>query len=103
MGRAKEPVAGPRAVSRCPRRVAVSSSRRRRIDDRGVTFRVKDDRVTGPGRHTTMTLPTDEFVRRPLSHALSKGQHRMRHDGVFGNGNRTANIRSLPGARSQVR
>ena len=93
---AKEPFAGPRAVlaylSRYTHRVAISNSRLIRIDDRGVTFRIKDYRITGSGRHTTMTLKTDEFIRRFLIHVLPKGQHRIRHYGFFGNGARAANI-----------
>jgi predicted Zn-ribbon and HTH transcriptional regulator len=103
---AKEPFAGPWAVlaylSRYTHRVAISNSRLIRMDDHGVTFRVKDYRVTGPGRHTTMTLKVDEFIRRFLIHVLPKGQHRIRHYGFFGNGNRAANvarIRGLLGAR----
>ncbi|KZX99871.1 transposase [Sulfitobacter sp. HI0076] len=106
---AKEPFAGPKAVlaylSRYTHRVAISNSRLIRVDDRGVTFRVKDYRITGPGRHTTMTLKTDEFIRRFLIHVLPKGQHRIRHYGFFGNGNRTANIariRELLGAETPV-
>lgn len=93
---AKEPFAGPRAVlaylSRYTHRVAISNSRLIRIDECSVTFRVKDYRITGPGRHTNMTLKTDEFIRRFLIHVLPKGQHRIRHYGFFGNGNRAANI-----------
>jgi len=78
-------------LSRYTHRVAISNSRLIRMDDRGVTFRVKDYRVTGPGRHTTMTLTTDEFIRRFPIHVLPKGQHRIRHYGFFGNGNRAFN------------
>ena len=39
-----------------------------------------------------MTLPTDEFIRRFLIHVLPKGLHRIRHYGLFANGNRAANI-----------
>lgn len=107
---AKEPFAGPKAVlaylSRYTHRVAISNSRLIRLDDRGVTFRVKDYRVNGPKRRTTMTLKTDEFIRRFLFHVLPKGQHRIRHYGFFGNGNRTANIsriRNLLGAKPPSR
>ena len=93
---AKEPFAGPKAVlaylSRYTHRVAISNSRLIRIDRSGVTFRVKDYRVKGSGRHKTMTLETAEFIRRFLIHVLPKGQHRIRHYGFFGNGNRAANI-----------
>ncbi|WP_093165174.1 IS91 family transposase [Aliiruegeria lutimaris] len=104
---AKEPFAGPKAVlaylSRYTHRVAISNSRLIRLDQRGVTFRVKDYRVDGPGRHTTMTLTTDEFIRRFLIHVLPKRQHRIRHYGFFGNGHRAANIariRHLLGAKT---
>jgi predicted Zn-ribbon and HTH transcriptional regulator len=103
---AKEPFAGPKAVlaylSRYTHRVAISNSRLIRVDERGVTFRFKDYRIDGPGRHTTMTLATAEFIRRFLIHVLPKGQHRIRHYGFFGNGNRAANIariRELLGAK----
>jgi hypothetical protein len=96
---AKEPFAGPKAVlaylSRYTHRVAISNSRLIRMDQRGVTFRVKDYRVKGAGRHTTMTLATTEFIRRFLIHVLPKGQHRIRHYGFFGNGNRAANIAKI--------
>ena len=39
-----------------------------------------------------MTLPTHEFIRRFLMHVLPKGFHRIRHYGLFANGNRAANI-----------
>ncbi len=104
---AKEPFAGPRAVlaylSRYTHRAAISNSRLIRMDGRSVTFRVKDYRVNGPGRHTTMTLKAGEFIRRFLIHVLPKGQHRIRHYGFFGNGNRAANIariRELLGAET---
>lgn len=104
---AKEPFAGSKAVlaylSRYTHRVAISNSRLIRMDDHGVTFRVKDYRLKGAGRHTTMTLATSEFIRRFLIHVLPKGQHRIRHYGFFGNGNRAGNIakiRDLPGTNT---
>ena len=39
-----------------------------------------------------MTLSTHEFIRRFLMHVLPKGVHRIRHYGLFANGNRAANI-----------
>ena len=96
---AKEPFAGPRAVlaylSRYTHRIAISNSRLIRMNDQGVTFRVKNYRVKGAGRHTTMTLTTNEFIRRFLIHVLPRGQHRIRHYGFYGNGNRAANIASI--------
>lgn len=96
---AKEPFAGPKAVlaylSRYTHRIAISNSRLIRFDAASVTFKVKDYRVDGPRRHTTMTLGINEFIRRFLIHVLPKGQHRIRHYGFFGNGNRAANIARL--------
>jgi hypothetical protein len=106
---AKEPFAGPKAVlaylSRYTHRVAIANSRLIRANANGVTFRVKDYRVDGVGRYKTMTLATDEFIRRFLVHVLPRGQHRIRHYGFFGNGNRAANItriRNLLGADAPI-
>jgi hypothetical protein len=57
-----------------------------------VTFRYKDYRIDGPGRYTTMTLDTHEFIRRFLMHVLPKGLHRIRHYGFFANATRAVNI-----------
>jgi len=104
---AKEPFAGPKAVlaylSRYTHRIAISNSRLIRFDAHSVTFRVKDYRLKGAGRQTTMTLATSEFIRRFLIHVLPRGQHRIRHYGFYGNGNRAANIariRQLLGAKT---
>jgi hypothetical protein len=106
---AKEPFAGPKSVlaylSRYTHRVAISNSRLIRFDARSVTFRVKDYRLKGAGRHTTMTLDTAEFIRRFLIHVLPRGQHRIRHYGFYGNSNRAANIaqiRQLLGPKRQI-
>ena len=96
---AKEPFAGPRAVlaylSRYTHRVAISNSRLIRADADHVTLRVKNYRAKGAGRQTTLTLTTHEFIRRFLIHVLPKGQHRIRHYGFYGNGNRAANIATI--------
>jgi hypothetical protein len=93
---AKRPFGGPQAVlaylSRYTHRVAISNRRLISADDAGVTFKWKDYRIEGPGRYKTMTLPTHEFIRRFLMHVLPKGVHRIRHYGLFANGNRAANI-----------
>ena len=79
----KRPFAGPKAVlaylARYTHRVAISNSRLIAADAENVTFKVKDYRVEGPGRYTTMTLGTHEFIRRFLIHVLPKGFHRIRH------------------------
>jgi hypothetical protein len=92
----KPPFAGPKAVlaylARYTHRVAISNHRLIRADEDSVTFKVKDYRVEGPGRYTTMTLATSEFIRRFLMHVLPKGLHRIRHYGLLANGNRAANL-----------
>lgn len=79
-------------LSRYTHRVAIPNSRLIRFDENSVTFKVKDYRLKGASRHTTMTLATSEFIRRFLIHVLPRGQHRIRHYGFYGNGNRAANI-----------
>ena len=104
----KDPFAGPQQVlrylSRYTHRVAISNRRLISADDNGVAFRWKDYRLDGPDRWKTMTLSPHEFIRRFL-HVLPKGFHRIRHYGLFANGNRTANIaraRGLLGAPPRV-
>ena len=96
---AKEPFAGPKAVlaylSRHTHRIAISNTRPIRFDAHRVTFKVKNYRLTGEGRNTTMTLGTSKFIRRILIHVLPKGQHRIRHYGFFGKGKRAANIERI--------
>src|SRR6266446_5653069 len=93
---AKKPFGGPHAVlaylSRYTHRVAISNRRLIAADEAGVTFKWKDYLIEGPDRYKTMTLPTGEFIRRFLTHVLPKGLHRIRHYGLFANGNRAANI-----------
>jgi hypothetical protein len=93
---AKPPFGGPQAVlaylSRYTHRVAISNRRLFSADERCVTFKCKDYRIEGPGRYKIMTLPTGEFIRRFLMHVLPKSFHRIRHYGLFANGNRAANI-----------
>ena len=93
---AKRPFAGPKAVlaylSRYTHRVAISNRRLISCDERGVTFRWKDYRTHGRTRYKTMTLSTDEFMRRFLLHVLPSGFHRIRHYGLLANANRKSHI-----------
>ena len=93
---AKKPFGGPQAVltylSRYTHRVAISNRRLISANDTGVTFRWKDYRIEGHARYKTMTLPIHEFIRRFLMHVLPKGFHRIRHYGLFANGNRAENV-----------
>jgi len=93
---AKRPFAGPEAVlaylSRYTHRVAISNRRLIAAGADGVIFTYKDYRLQGSERYKTMTLGTHEFIRRFLMHVLPKGFHRIRHYGLFANGNRAENI-----------
>jgi hypothetical protein len=92
----KAPFAGPKAVlaylARYTHRVAISNRRLIRVDAESVTFKVKDYRVEGHGRYTTMTLATHEFIRRFLIHVLPKGLHRIRHYGLLAGPARAGNL-----------
>ncbi len=92
----KRPFAGPEQVlaylSRYTHRVAISNRRLVAADHKGVTFKYKDYRIEGLARYKTMTLATDEFIRRFLIHVLPKGFHRIRHYGLLATGARAANI-----------
>ena len=93
---AKRPFAGPEAVltylSRYTHRVAISNSRLISANDSAVTFKCKDYRLKGRDRYKTMKLVPHEFIRRFLLHVLPDGFHRIRHYGLFANGNRAANL-----------
>jgi Putative transposase/Transposase zinc-binding domain len=93
---AKRPFAGPEAVlaylSRYTHRVAIANSRLIAHDERGVTFKWKDYRRKGRTRQKTMTLATDEFIRRFLLHVLPSGFHRIRHYGLLANTQRADNL-----------
>jgi Putative transposase/Transposase zinc-binding domain len=93
---AKRPFAGPKAVlaylSRYTHRVAISNRRLIAANAKAVTFKVKDYRIDGPGRYTTMTLDAHEFIRRFLIHVLPKGFHRIRHYGLLASGVKANNL-----------
>ena len=101
----KRPFDGPKAVlaylARYTHRVAISNGRLISADAKTVTFKVKNYRVDGEARHTTMTLATAEFIRRFLLHVLPKGFHRIRHYGMLASAERAENVelaRQLLGA-----
>jgi hypothetical protein len=105
----KEPFAGPeqvlRYLSRYTHRVAISNRRLVAADANAIAFRWKDYRIDRPDCWKTMTLSPHEFIRRFLTHVLPKGFHRIRHYGLFANGNRAANLarsRELLGALPRV-
>ena len=93
---AKRPFHGPKAVlhylSRYTHRVAISNNRLISQGDHGVTFKYKDYRAKQRYRYKTMTLDTDEFIRRFLIHVLPHGFHRIRHYGLLANTVRNNNL-----------
>src|ERR1039457_3796585 len=93
---AKRPFAGPEAVlaylSRYTHRVAISNSRLIAHDDRGVPFRWKDYREHGRTLYKTMTLASQEFIRRFLLHVLPPAFHRFRPSGLLANARRKTHI-----------
>ena len=102
----KAPFGGPEAVlrylSRYTHRVAISNRRLVAAEGGTVAVRWKDYRARHAERWKTMRLSPFEFIRRFLVHVLPKGFHRIRHYGLFANGNRTANVaraRELLGVR----
>jgi hypothetical protein len=92
----KAPFAGPEAVlrylSRYTHRIAISNRRLVSANDGGIAFRWKDYREDGLARWKTMRLSPAEFIRRFLIHVLPKGFHRIRHYGLFANGQRADNV-----------
>ena len=62
-----------------------------RCDGAGVAFHCKDYRIEGRAAENH-DARTTEFIRRFLIHVLPKGFHRIRHYGLFANGNRAENI-----------
>ena len=70
-------------LARYTHRVAISNRRLIAADANSVIFKVKDYRIEGAGRYTTMTLDVSGFIRRFLLHVLPKGFHRIRHYGLL--------------------
>jgi len=93
---AKRPFAGPEAVlaylSRYTHRVAIANNRLIALNEQGVTFKWKDYRAKQQYQHKTMTLTSDEFMRRFLLHVLPSGFHRIRHYGLLANTTRKENL-----------
>jgi hypothetical protein len=84
---AKRPFGGPAQVldylGRYTHRVAISNHRLLSIGNQQVTFSWKDYRSANQTR--SMTLDTDEFIRRFLLHVLPDGFMRIRHYGLLSN------------------
>ena len=89
---AKRPFRGPEQVfaylARYTHRIAISDSRITAFDGKTVSFRHRKSAEPGQKkpRYGTMTVPTDEFIRRFLLHVLPEGMHRIRYFGILANG-----------------
>jgi hypothetical protein len=92
---AKPPFGGPERVlkylARYSHRVAISNARLRQLQDGQVTFDYQD--YADGGRHKTMTLPAEEFLRRWMQHVLPKGFVKVRHYGLLANNQRETRLR----------
>jgi hypothetical protein len=104
---AKPPFGGPEQVlaylGRYTHRVAISNHRLLSLKDGDVTFSWKD--YARGNQQSTMTLKTDEFMRRFLLHVLPRGFQRIRQFGLLANRRRAeqlARCRQLLGAATQA-
>ena len=70
-------------LSRSTHRAAISNQRLVSADANTVAFRRKDYRIKSGDRQKGMRLPTEEFIRRFLTHVLPGGFHRIRHYGLL--------------------
>jgi hypothetical protein len=90
----KPPFGGPEGVlkylGRYTHRIAISNNRILNIQDGKVFFRWRD--YADNNRLKTMTLKTDEFIRRFLLHVLPERYVRIRHFGLLANRNRKDNV-----------
>jgi hypothetical protein len=91
---AKQPFAGPQQVldyvGRYTHRVAISNNRLLDIEGGQIQFKWKDYR--NGDQVKTMSLSSDEFIRRFLMHVMPSGFHRIRYYGFLGNRYRNQKI-----------
>jgi hypothetical protein len=81
----KRPFLGPAQVveylGRYTHKIAISNHRIKNLDNKGITFSVKDYRRGG--RKSLLRLSDAEFIRRFALHVLPKGFVRIRHYGIL--------------------
>jgi hypothetical protein len=84
---AKQPFAGPEQVleylGRYTHWIAISNNRLSAVENGQVTFTYRDR--SSNNQKKTMTLATDEFIRRFLLHVLPKGFMKIRYYGFLSN------------------
>jgi hypothetical protein len=68
-------------LARYTHRIAITNARIQGVNQSGVWLRYKD--YAEHGRHKTMHLEGEEFIRRYLLHLLPKGFTRVRHYGFL--------------------
>lgn len=71
-------------------RVAISNSRIMFMDEKTVTFKVKD--YKDKSKEKVLTLSGVEFIRRFLMHVLPKGFVKLKHFGLLGNRNKKTKL-----------
>ena len=93
---ARKPFGGPQTaiqyLGRYTHRVALSNNRILAIADGNVTFQWKDYRRKDRHKSRTMTLDTEEFIRRFLIHTLPPGFQRIRYFGLLANRHRKQSL-----------
>jgi hypothetical protein len=72
-------------LARYTHRIAITNRRILSVDERHVSLRYQDNR---DGKHRTLQLEGEEFVRRFMLHVLPKGLMRVRHFGFLANRSR---------------
>ncbi|WP_144958286.1 IS91 family transposase [Gillisia sp. Hel_I_86] len=81
----KRPFFGPSQVvgylGRYTHKIAIGNHRIKELDNKGVTFAVKDYRHGG--KRSLLRLSDQEFIRRFALHVLPKGFARIRHYGIL--------------------
>jgi len=85
-------------LARYTHRVAISNHRLLSVSAAEVCFRWKD--YAHHGRQRTLTLASEEFLRRFVQHALPQGFPRIRYFGFLANRRRARMLpfcRALPG------
>jgi hypothetical protein len=70
-------------LARYTYRIAITNARLLKLDEKRVTFRIKDYR--DGNRNKTLSLDGETFVQRFLLHVLPKGLMRIRHYGFLAN------------------
>lgn len=89
-------------IGRYTHRIAISNSRILAMDDKNVTFKVKD-RKSKTWKETIITGV--EFIRRFLMHVLPKGFVKIRHYGLWSNRNKKTRLtvcRNLIGCQAYL-